>query len=125
MAAIESGYVQSEIQEASVAWQQEIERGERIVVGVNAYADEDEDATPIFRPNPAVVGAQLERLERVRAERDGAAVRSALAGLREAARGDANLMPPILAAVRSYATLGEMCGVLREEWGEYAPPTAV
>ena len=125
VAAIESGYVQSEIQEASVAWQQEIERGERIVVGVNAYADEDEDATPIFRPNPAVVGAQLERLERVRAERDGAAVRSALAGLREAARGEANLMPPILAAVRSYATLGEMCGVLREEWGEYAPPTAV
>ena len=125
VAAIESGYMQSEIQEASVAWQQEVERGERIVVGVNAYVDDDEDAAPIFRPNPAAAVSQLERLERVRAGRDGGAVRSALAGLREAARGDASLMPPILDAVRSYATLGEMCGVLREEWGEYAPPAVV
>ena len=125
VAAIEGGYMQSEIQEASVAYQREVESGERIVVGVNQYIDEDEDATPIFRPNTTVIDAQLKRLARVRGARDEAAVGSSLAGLREAARGDAGLMEPVLDAVRSYATLGEMCGVLREEWGEYVPPTAV
>ncbi len=125
VAAIEGGYMQSEIQEASVAYQREVESGERIVVGVNQYIDEDEDATPIFRPNTAVIDAQLTRLAQVRGARDEAAVGSSLAGLRAAARGDAGLMEPVLEAVRSYATLGEMCGVLREEWGEYVPPTAV
>ena len=125
VAAIEGGYMQSEIQEASVAYQREVESGERIVVGVNQYIDEDEDATPIFRPNTTVIDAQLKRLARVRGARDEAAVGSSLAGLREAARGDVGLMEPVLDAVRSYATLGEMCGVLREEWGEYVPPTAV
>ena len=125
VAAIESGYVQSEIQEASVAYQREIESGERVIVGVNRYVDEDEDATPIFRPDTAVIGAQLERLARVRGERDGAAAGASLARLREAARGEGPLMEPILEAVRSYATLGEMCDALRAEWGEYTPPTAV
>ena len=125
VSAIEGGYMQSEIQEASVAYQREVESGERIVVGVNQYVDEDEDATPIFRPNTAVIDAQLTRLAQVRGARDEAAVGSSLAGLREAARGDASLMEPVLDAVRSYATLGEMCGVLREEWGEYVPPTVV
>ncbi len=125
VAAIEGGYMQSEIQEASVAYQREVESGERIVVGVNQYIDEDEDATPIFRPNTTVIDAQLTRLAQVRGARDEAAVGSSLAGLRAAARGDAGLMEPVLDAVRSYATLGEMCGVLREEWGEYVPPTAV
>ena len=125
VAAIESGYMQSEIQEASVAYQQEVEGGERVVVGVNEYVDEEEDATPIFRPNTAVIDAQLERLARVRVERDSAAVEASLASLRAAARGDDNLMEPVLGAVRAYATIGEMCGVLREEWGEYTPPTVV
>ena len=125
VSAIEGGYMQSEIQEASVAYQREVESGERIVVGVNQYVDEDEDATPIFRPNTAVIDAQLTRLAQVRGARDESAVGSSLAGLREAARGDASLMEPVLDAVRSYATLGEMCGVLREEWGEYVPPTVV
>ena len=125
VAAIEGGYMQSEIQEASVAYQREVESGERIVVGVNQYIDEDEDATPIFRPNTSVIDAQLKRLARVRGDRDEAAVGSSLAGLRAAARGDSSLMEPVLDAVRSYATLGEMCGVLREEWGEYVPPTVV
>ena len=123
--AIEGGYMQSEIQEASVAYQREVESGERTVVGVNQYVDEDEDATPIFRPNTTVIDAQLKRLAQVRGARDEAAVGSSLAGLREAARGDGSLMEPVLDAVRSYATLGELCGVLREEWGEYTPPTVV
>ena len=125
VAAIESGYVQSEIQEASVAYQREIESGERVIVGVNEYVDEDENATPIFRPNKAVIDAQLERLARVKAERDQGAVDTALAHLGEAARGDGPMMEPVLATVRSYATLGEMCEALRAEWGEYTPPTVV
>ena len=125
VAAVETGYVQSEIQEASVVYQREIESGDRVVVGVNQYVDEDENATPIFRPNRAVIDAQLARLARVKSERDQGAVDAALAGLRQAARGDDSMMEPILDAVRSYATLGEMCDVLRGEWGEYTPPTVV
>jgi methylmalonyl-CoA mutase N-terminal domain/subunit len=125
VAAIEQGYMQQEIQEASVQFQRAVETHEEIVVGVNAYVDENEDATPIFRPNLQVVEAQHERLARVRAERDQGAVDAALARLRDSARGDENMMEPIMEAVRTYATLGEMCGVLREEWGEYVPPTVV
>ncbi|MCC6237350.1 MAG: methylmalonyl-CoA mutase [Dehalococcoidia bacterium] len=125
VAAVETGYVQAEIQEASVAWQREVESGERIIVGVNDYIDDDEDATPLFRPNLEVVQSQLESLKKLRAERDSAAVEASLARLRDAARGQDNLMPVILEAVKTYATLGEMCGVLREEWGEYTPPTRV
>jgi methylmalonyl-CoA mutase, N-terminal domain len=125
VAAIEGGWMQSEIQEASVQWQREVESGDRVIVGVNDFIDPDENATPIFRPNLAVVESQLARLKRMRASRDNAAVQAALARLRDAARGDVNLMEPIIEAVRVYATLGEMCGVLREEWGEYVPPTVV
>ena len=125
VAAIESGYVQTEIQEASVAYQREVESGERVIVGVNEYVDEDEDATPIFRPNKAVIDAQLVRLARVKSERDQGAVDAALASLGAAARGDGPMMEPVLEAVRSYATLGEMCDALRAEWGEYTPPTVV
>ncbi|TAJ19038.1 MAG: methylmalonyl-CoA mutase [Dehalococcoidia bacterium] len=125
VAAIEGGWMQSEIQEASVQWQREVESGDRIIVGVNDFIDPDENAQPIFRPNLAVVESQLERLKKVRATRDQAAVDASLARLREAARGDVNLMEPIIEAVRVYATLGEMCGVLREEWGEYVPVTVV
>ena len=103
----------------------EVEAGDRIIVGVNDYIDDDEDATPLFRPNLEVVKSQLDSLKKLRAERDGAAVESSLARLREAARGQDNLMPAILESVKTYATLGEMCGVLREEWGEYTPPTRV
>ena len=125
VAAVESGYVQSEVQEAAVAYQREIESGERVVVGVNRYADAEEQATPTFRPNLAVVEHQLRRLRRVKTERDQAEVEAALKRLREASREQDNLMPAILEAVRTYATLGEMCGVLRDEWGEYIAPTAV
>ena len=128
VAAIESGYMQAEIQEAAVTHQREVETGERIVVGVNEYVDEDEQLpAAIFRPESAgsMQQAQLKRLHGVKARRDSDAVDASLVRLREDARGDANLMPAILEAVRVYATLGEMCGVLRDEWGEYTPPTAV
>ena len=125
VAAIESGYVQSEIQEAAVTYQREIEQHERIIVGVNDYTEGEEQPPTLFRPTTTVGTEQVERLKRIKATRDTAAVDAALQHLRAAARGTDPLMPPILEAVKAYATLGEMCGVLREEWGEYRPPTVV
>ncbi len=125
VAAIEGGYMQSEIQEAAVAYQREIETGERVIVGVNDFIDEEGQPPILFRPNTTVGDEQARRLAKVRAGRDQEAVAASLARLREAARGDDPLMPPILEAVRAYASMGEMCGVLREEWGEYRPPTVV
>ena len=115
-ASIETGYMQTEIQEASVSWQHEVESNERTIVGVNAFIDPSEDATPIFRPNHEVADAQLNRLAELRKNRNSEQVQSALDRLRTDASGQENLMPTIIQAVRSYATLGEICGVLRDEW---------
>ena len=125
VAAIESGYLQQEIQEAAVRQQQEIEEGRRIVVGVNKFQNDEEQPKTIFRGDAEAAKAQIERLRRLRAERDSEAVQATLARLNEAARGDDNLLPPILEAVKAYATLGEICGELRQVFGEYRPPTAV
>jgi methylmalonyl-CoA mutase N-terminal domain/subunit len=125
VAAIESGWMQAEIQAAAWAYQQDVESGREVVVGVNRYRTEGEEPKLIFRVDPRLVEAQLARLAAVRRARDPAAVARALAHLRAAAEGTANLMPPILAAVKSYATLGEICGVLREVFGDYRAPTAV
>ena len=125
VAAIESGYLQQEIQEAAVLQQQEIEDGRRIVVGVNKFQNDEEQPKTIFRGDAEAASAQIERLRRLRAERDSEAVRATLTRLNEAARGDDNLLPPILEAVKAYATLGEICGELRQVFGEYRPPTAV
>ena len=125
VAAIESGYIQSEIQTAAVRQQQEIEDGSRVVVGVNKFQSDDEQPQTIFRVDTERAKAQVERLQRLRAERDGEAVRASLARLDEAARGDDNLMPPILEAVKAYATLGEISGEMRNVFGEYRAPTAV
>ncbi|HEX5478764.1 MAG TPA: methylmalonyl-CoA mutase family protein [Dehalococcoidia bacterium] len=125
VAAIEAGYVQAEIQEAAVAQQQAIESGERVVVGVNRFKSSEEPEPTIFRVDTEIARGQIERLRRVRAERDGGAAQASLRRLNEAARGEDNLMPAILEAVRAYATLGEICGELRTTWGEYRPPTVV
>jgi methylmalonyl-CoA mutase N-terminal domain/subunit len=123
--AIESGYMQGEIQEAAVAQQQAIESGERVVVGVNKFRSAEEPEPVIFRVNTELSRSQIERLRRVRAERDTAKSDTALTRLNDTARGEDNLMPAILDAVRAYATLGEICGELRKAWGEYRPPTVV
>jgi len=126
VAAIESGYMQREIQEVSYAYQQRVESGEQVIVGVNQFRDEQEvPSTAIFRVDPQVAAVQTARLQRLRRERDNAAVTDALARLRETAQGTDNLMPAILAAVKTYATLGEICGVLREVFGEYHAPTVI
>ena len=125
VAAIESGYMQREIQEAAWRYQQEVDRGERIIVGVNKFQLDGEEPKPIFRVNPEVERAQVQRLRAVKRERDDGAVAASLSRLRDAAAGDENLLPSILEAVKAYATVGEMCGVLREVFGDYQPPSVI
>jgi methylmalonyl-CoA mutase N-terminal domain/subunit len=117
--AIEAGYVQTEIQKAAYRFCQEMEQGKRIVVGVNKYRIEEEQPGDLLRISKEVQEEQVAFLRKVRAERSNAEVTSRLAALQEAARGDANLMPYILDAVRSYAGVGEICDALRSVFGEH------
>ena len=119
VAAIERGYIQKEIQDAAWAYQKEVERQSRIVVGVNRFAVDEEPPMELMRVDPAVRTAQVERLERLRATRDSAALKSALDALERAARGAENLVPCIYDAVQAYGTIGEICGVLRGVFGEF------
>ncbi len=121
--AIESGYIQREIMESAYRYQKEIEARERIVVGVNEYVIEEEKRTlKLLKVDPAVRERQIARLQEVRRRRDNAKVAELLAKLEEAARGSDNLMPIILECVEAYATLGEICDVLRKVFGEYKAP---
>jgi methylmalonyl-CoA mutase N-terminal domain/subunit len=117
--AIESGYIQNEIQNAAFAYQKAVESGEQIVVGVNRFRMEEENPIPTFRLDPALERAQIERLREVRATRNQADVTDRLNRLEQAARGSENLLPLILDAAGSYATVGEMSGRLRAVFGEY------
>jgi len=119
VAAIEQGFVQDEIEQSAFAWQQEVESGERVIVGVNRYADESEERVELQRIDADSERRQLERTARVRAERDAEAAAAALDAVREAARGDANLLPPLREALRALCTVGEICETLRAEWGMY------
>jgi len=119
LAAVESGFQQRQIQEAAYRYQREVESEARVVVGVNRFIDEATHAPPLQRIDPAAERDQVARLRRVRAERDPAAWSAALAALAQAARGTPNLIPPIIAAVRAEATLGEISDTLREAWGEH------
>jgi methylmalonyl-CoA mutase N-terminal domain/subunit len=125
LAAVESGFVQREIQDSAYKAQQAIERGEQVVVGVNRFVTEDETPIDLLRVDPRVQEEQIARLKSLRSRRDDSAVRRVLERIRSAARGDENLLPLFVKAVSVYATLGEITGVLREEWGEYRPPMIV
>ena len=125
VAAIERGYMQRTIQEEAYRFQREVEEGKKIIVGVNRFGDSGEHRTPIFRVNPEAAENQKAKLTGFRARRSGRAVEQALIRLREAALGEENLMEPILGAVKAYATIGEICGLLREVFGEYKPPTGL
>lgn len=130
IAAIESGYVQREIQESAYAYQMAVDEAKKIIVGVNRFAQENEEPQMIFRVDPEAEQAQIRRLEEVRRQRDGGAVQAALARLEAACRdGDGpdsgNLMPPIIEAVKAYATVGEICGVMRSVFGDYRAPTSI
>jgi methylmalonyl-CoA mutase, N-terminal domain len=116
--AIKENFFQREIAEASFRFQSEVESGERVIVGVNRFADADERELEILKIDAALEQKQIDRVQAVRIRRDSAAAESALARLkREAAEADTNLMPAIIDASRAYVTMGEMCEALRETWG--------
>ncbi len=122
--AIESGWVQQQIADASYAYQREVEAGERIIVGVNRFVDEEPGPAEIHRHLEQLAEDQTSALHALRAERDAGRVARALHDLRAAASSDANLVPALVETVTTYATIGEICGTLREVFGEYqAVPT--
>jgi methylmalonyl-CoA mutase N-terminal domain/subunit len=117
--AIESGYIQGEIGESAYQYQKEIEAKKRIIVGLNQFQVEEEPLRDILRIKPEVERYQKEKLVRVKKERNNAKVKETLADLKKIAQGTANLVPPILEAVKTYASLGEISDTLREVFGEY------
>jgi methylmalonyl-CoA mutase N-terminal domain/subunit len=119
LAAIEQGYQQTEIHAAAYRYQKEVEDGRRQIIGVNAYVDEGPvSQPPILRLDTAVERKQIERVRALRARRDSGQVEAALRRIEDAAQSRDNLMPPFIAAVEKYATVGEICDVLRRVWGE-------
>ena len=120
VAAIEKGYIQKEIQDSAYKWQMDVESGARIIVGVNKFQVEEEAPKNLLKVDASVGEKQKAKVEAMKAKRDNAAVQAALAELKKACADEhENLMPHILAAVKTYATLGEICGVMREVFGEY------
>jgi methylmalonyl-CoA mutase N-terminal domain/subunit len=121
LTAIEKGYVQSQIQDAAYEYQKSVESGERVVVGVNKYqVEEDNSGRELLRVDPSVGENQCRKLRDLRGKRDNLRVQTVLDEVRKAAKDESvNLMPRIIEAVKAYATEGEICGVLREEFGEY------
>ena len=119
VAAVEAGFVQREIEEAAFRWNQQIESGERVIVGVNAFTDADEQRVELLRIDPEGERRQLERTARVRAERNAEEAAATLDEVRRVARGTENLLPPMREALRARVTIGEISNVLREEWGTF------
>jgi len=117
--AIDKGYIQQEIMDAAYDYQKEVETGERIVVGMNKFQIEEEAPKGLLRVDPAVGEGQKAKLVKLRAGRDQAAVDASLVALKSACEGTENVMPLIVEAVKTYATLGEICNVMREVFGEY------
>ncbi len=123
--AIETGYVQREIQEAAYQYQRAVESGDAVVVGVNRFKVEEETPVPIMRVDPAIEEAQIGRVRALRERRDAAVTEAALAALEEAARRTENILPRILTCVESYTTVGEISHRLRRVWGEYREAVTV
>ena len=119
--AIEAGWMKQEIEESAYRVAKGIESGERVVVGVNKFTQGPEEATEIYELDPDLQRSQIERLQKVRAERDQEAVDAALGSLEETARGEGNLLHPMREALAAYATLGEVSDTLRRVFGEYEP----
>ncbi|MEG6584009.1 acyl-CoA mutase large subunit family protein [Dendrosporobacter sp. 1207_IL3150] len=118
--AIEKGYIQKEIQDSAYKWQMEVEKGDRVIVGVNKFQIEEKPVEGLLRVDASVGELQKKKLADLRAKRDNGAVQDKLAALEKACQDESvNLMPLILDAVKAYATLGEICGVMRKVFGEY------
>ena len=125
IAAIEQGFPQREIAEASYRYQREVETGDKMIVGVNAFQSNDDEPIEILQIDQKAHERQVSKLAAVRKRRDRAQVTRSLDGLRRAAQGTENTMPYILEAVRAYATLGEICNALRDVFGAYQEPSTV
>jgi methylmalonyl-CoA mutase N-terminal domain/subunit len=126
--AIESGFVYREIQESSIRYQRQIDSGEKVIVGLNRFAspgEEDLEEKDIFEYDPVVEETQRKKLAEVKASRQESEVRRCLEAVGQAVDRNENLMPSIIEAVKAYATLGEICGVMREKWGEFKAPTFI
>jgi methylmalonyl-CoA mutase N-terminal domain/subunit len=117
--AVKRNYPQREIADAAFELQEKIDAGDRVVVGVNRYTEGDDGETPLLRIDPALERKQIDRVQAVRARRDGAEVERKLASLREAAAGKGNLMPILIECARVHATEGEMVDALQHVWGAY------
>ena len=125
VAAIEKGFIQKEIGASAYRFQREIEKGERIIVGLNRFQTHEDKLTGLLKVDPEVGAKQVARLQELKNTRDNAAVQQTLAELKTAAAGTDNLMPPILKAVKALATLGEVCDTLRAVFGEYEAPALI
>lgn len=123
--AIETGYVQAEIQKAAYEYQQAVERGDQVVVGVNRFTSEEERPIPLLRIDPAIEREQVERLRALRARRDQPKTQAAIAEVERRAASSENLMPAILAAVEAHATVGEIADAMRRVFGEYRESVVV
>ena len=123
--AIETGYVQREIQEAAYKYQRAIETNDQIIVGLNRFQVEEETTVPTLRIDPAIEQAQIKRVRSLRTRRDAEAAETALVQLEDAARGTENILPRILACVEAYVTVGEISHRLRRVWGEYQEAVTV
>jgi methylmalonyl-CoA mutase, N-terminal domain len=121
VAAIEQGFQKTEIERSAYRVALQVDSGERVVVGVNRFAVDDDEPYEPLRVNPAIEAEQRERLARLRAERDGEAVRRALTAVQETARGTGNVLVPMREALTARATVGEVCHALREVWGTHTP----
>jgi methylmalonyl-CoA mutase N-terminal domain/subunit len=119
VAATEQRFMQREIEESAYETQRKIEEGRQTVVGVNRYRTEDAAMVETFRIDPKIQAQQIERLRQIRETRDNARVAAALEAVASAARGSENLLPPMKAALAAYASIGEICGILRSIWGEH------
>jgi methylmalonyl-CoA mutase N-terminal domain/subunit len=122
LAAIEASYPQREIADAAFAWQREVEEKTIKIVGVNAYQATEEKKIETLKIDPLVEQSQNERLRKVKAERDQGAVEKALNKIAKAAKADENTMPAVFEAVKTYATVGEICDVYKDVYGEYDEP---
>jgi methylmalonyl-CoA mutase N-terminal domain/subunit len=121
--AIETGFIQKEIQESSYKYQKNVESGQRTVVGVNQYTIDEEITIDLLKMDPEIEKKQKKQLQKMKETRDTKKVEDKLQELRKAAETDQNIMPLIVEAAKQYATIGEMCDILREVFGEYKPPT--
>jgi methylmalonyl-CoA mutase, N-terminal domain len=121
VAAIEQGWVQGAIADAAYEYQRRVESGAQVVVGVNRFVDASAATVPVVKIDETVAREQAAALARLRAERDVPAVTAALDAVRATAAGSDNILYPIRAALAAQATVGEVCGVLRQVWGEYQP----